>query len=79
VTVAPPVARFDFSCMVPPAFPWLVIQGDADEVVDPPGVIHWAKSLDPPPQLVVMPGVGHFFHGSLQPLRDVVSGWIRSD
>ena len=35
ITVAPPVGRFDFSELRAAACPWLVVQGDADDVVDP--------------------------------------------
>jgi alpha/beta superfamily hydrolase len=73
ITVAPPVGRFDFSGLTAPRCPWLVVQGDADDVVDPAAVIGWAQALDPPPKLVVARGVGHFFHGHLALLRDAVS------
>lgn len=76
--VAPPVGRFDFSVLGPPRCPWIVIQGDADDVVDPAAVIGWAHSLVPAPRLHEMPGAGHFFHGRLIELRDLVSGEIRS-
>jgi alpha/beta superfamily hydrolase len=77
ITIAPPVERFDFSGIAAPTCPWLVIQGDADEVVDPASVVSWAGGLSPRPQLLVMPGVGHFFHGRLQELRDAVMNAIR--
>ena len=76
VTIAPPVARFDFAGLGLPASPWLVVQGDADDVVDPQSVIRWTLNLKPQPRLVVMPGVGHFFHGRLPELRDIVRGFI---
>ncbi len=38
----------------------------------------WAKSLEPKPRLVILPGVGHFFHGRLHELRDAVVDAIRS-
>ncbi len=78
ITVAPPVDRFDFSALAPPGCPWLVVQGDADEVVNPQRVIAWAKSLDPQPRLTVLPGVSHFFHGHLPELREAVIDAIRS-
>ena len=78
ITVAPPLQRFDFSDLSPPACPWLIVQGDADELVDASGVIHWAEGLMPRPHLVVLPGGGHFFHGRLQELSDAVIGEIRS-
>jgi len=78
ITVAPPVDRFDFSELAPPRCPWLVVQGDSDEVVQPQSVYTWAEALKPQPRLVVMPGVGHFFHGHLTQLRDAVIEAIRS-
>ena len=78
ITVAPPVGRFDFSELHAPACPWLVVQGDADDVVDPSAVIAWVKRQDPTPDLRVVPGVGHFFHGHLAELRDTVIEVLRS-
>ena len=78
ITVAPPVSRFDFSGFIGPTCPWLVVQGDADELVDPAAVSEWAKTRKPPPHLVMLPGVGHFFHGHLPELRDTVMREIRS-
>jgi alpha/beta superfamily hydrolase len=77
ITIAPPVQRFDFSGLNLPTCPWLIVQGDADEVVDPRGVFDWVDALAPKPQLIVMPGVGHFFHGRLNELRDAVVGAVR--
>ena len=78
ITIAPPVGRFDFSRLARPDCPWLVMQGDADDVVDPRAVTEWANHFEPPPHLVIMPGVGHFFHGRLHELRDAVIDSIRS-
>jgi alpha/beta superfamily hydrolase len=78
ITIAPPLQRFDFSALQPPSCPWLVVQGDADEVVDPRSVIDWVAALQPRPQFLLMPGVGHFFHGNLHELRDAVIDAVRS-
>jgi alpha/beta superfamily hydrolase len=78
ITVAPAIQRFDVTQNGVPDCPWLVVQGDADDVVDPQAVIGWAQGLVPPPRLVVLPGVGHFFHGHLHELRDAVIDSIRS-
>jgi uncharacterized protein len=78
VTIAPPVQRFDFSGSDLPTCPWLIVQGDADEVVDPRAVFDWVGGLTLKPQLIVMPGVGHFFHGRLIELRDAVFGAVRT-
>ncbi len=79
VTIAPPVQRFDFSVVAAaPKIPWLIVQGEADDVVDPVSVRTWAEASSPRPSLVLLPGVGHFFHGHLHELRDAVIREIRS-
>jgi uncharacterized protein len=72
VTVAPAI-RLLTRPLPQPACPWLLIQGDADEVVDPRQVSAWAASFTPPPTLRLLPGVGHFFHGRLQDLQQAVA------
>jgi hypothetical protein len=77
ITIAPAISRFGRPEDVPRC-PWLIVQGDADDVVDPAAVIGWAKALDPRPRLVVLPGAGHFFHGRLNEVRDAVIDAVRS-
>ena len=78
VSVAPAVA-LDFALpFEQPQVPWLIVQGDADELVDCDNVIDWANGLEPGPQLHVMPDVGHFFHGQLTPLRQQVGAFLRA-
>jgi alpha/beta superfamily hydrolase len=78
ITIAPALELFDAFGMAVPRCPWLVVQGDADEVVDPAAVINWVNGLEPKPRLVVLPGVGHLFHGRLRELHDAVVDAIRS-
>lgn len=78
ITVAPAIGLFDVSGLAVPRCPWLIVQGDADDVVDPAAVATWAENLSPKPRLVVLPGVGHFFHGRLRELQDTVVNAIRS-
>ncbi len=77
IGVAPAILRFDATLGAPPC-PFTIIQGDADDVVDPQAVIAWAAALSPPPRLIVLPGVGHFFHGRLHDLRAAVIDAIRN-
>lgn len=72
ITVAPPVQRFNFKELRVPRCPWLVIQGDADEIVDHRAVMQWTESLVPAPDVRILSGVDHFFHGRLHELKDVV-------
>jgi alpha/beta superfamily hydrolase len=78
VTVAPAVDRLrgDF---VAPSCPWLLVHGDADDVVPPKPVLEWVARLAQPPRVVVLPGVGHFFHGRLPALLDSVTDFFAAD
>ncbi|AOE50493.1 alpha/beta hydrolase [Kangiella sediminilitoris] len=70
VSIAPPVNRFSFEDFEIPDCPWLVVMGDADEVVDPKAVFDWVGELEPQPELIKMSEAGHFFHGRLVELRE---------
>lgn len=72
ITIAPPVQRFDFSTLAVPQCPWLVVQGDQDELVDHEAVLAWTRSLQPAPEVVILPGAEHFFHGRLNDLRSAI-------
>jgi uncharacterized protein len=72
ILVAPAVTRAPFAEITPPSCPWLIVQGDADELVDYREVQSWAARFTPPPVLRVLPGVDHFFHGRLHELRDAL-------
>lgn len=76
VTVAPPVQRFGDTRPARPRCPWLLIQGEADEVVNADAVLAWAEAYDEPPLIKRFPDVGHFFHGSLTGLREAVTGFL---
>jgi alpha/beta superfamily hydrolase len=48
----------------------LVIHGSKDDTVPLENVLAWAEPLDVP--VVVVPGAGHFFHGRLHNLRNII-------
>jgi alpha/beta superfamily hydrolase len=78
VTVAPAVARL--GTVVPrPAGHWLLVQGDADDLVDCREVLAWANAFQPPPTLRVFAGCDHFFHGRLNELRAAVNEYMRAN
>jgi alpha/beta superfamily hydrolase len=72
VLVAPGITKIDVGPQPVPACPWLIVQGDADDVVPAATVLEWARTLEPPPHLSVLAGAGHFFHGRINELRDAV-------
>ncbi len=65
ISVAPAVSRFASGLDTQPACPWLVVQGDEDELVDIEETIAWINGLGPGPELLVLEGAEHFFHGRL--------------
>lgn len=79
IQIAPPVGRWAFEDIALPDCPWLVVQGEADEVVDPNAVYAWAAALPKPPTLVRMPETSHFFHRRLMDLRGVVKNGVRDN
>jgi len=76
VSVAPAVARFAAGLAGQPGCPWLVIQGDEDELVDIDDTVVWLDGLEPGPELLVVPGAEHFFHGRLNDLREAVMEFV---
>lgn len=76
VAVAPAIYRFARDLDEQPRCPLLVIQGDEDELVDVEETIEWVNSLEPGPELLVMEGAEHFFHGRLVELREAVMTFV---
>jgi len=79
LNIAPPVERYEFERLPPPNCPWLVVQGDEDDVVSSDAVIRWSEQLDQPPDLVIMEGAGHFFHRRLMDLRGLIKNHVQTD
>lgn len=77
ISIAPPAGRWDFSAVLPPTCPWLVIQGEDDDIVDPLAVYDWLGKLDAHPTLVKMADTGHFFHRRLMDLRGAIKHGVR--
>jgi alpha/beta superfamily hydrolase len=48
----------------------IVVHGEADEVVPLAATLDWARPQSLP--IIVLPGVGHFFHGQLSLLKNLV-------
>jgi alpha/beta superfamily hydrolase len=79
VTIAPPVGRILTVPGARPGCPWLIVQGDRDELVEADAVRAWAASYEPAPELLVIGGAEHFFHGKLLELRAGILDFLRAD
>jgi len=79
ISIAPPASGrgWDFDSIAMPTMPWLVIQGDADEIVDPQAVYDWLERNNAQAELVRMPDTGHFFHRKLMDLRGAIKHGVR--
>lgn len=83
VLVAPGVTLLNVGNAAPPC-PWLIVQGDADDVIEPRYVLDWAARVAQqpqarPPQIRELPGAGHFFHGRLHDLREAVLEFLSAE
>ena len=76
VTVAPAVHLYDFAALQLPACPWLLIQGEADEVVPVETVRTWLAGIAKQPEVLFLPGVGHFFHQRLNDVSAAVRAFV---
>ncbi|WP_166360822.1 alpha/beta hydrolase [Pseudomonas akapageensis] len=70
--VAPAVMRLGAENPLPQRCPLTVIQPDVDEVVEPQLVYDWSDTLERPHELLKVAECGHFFHGKLTDLKDLV-------
>ena len=69
ITVAPSVLHFNYTEFSPAPTPWIVLQGDDDEVVPLQSVLDFAALPSPVTSLQRFADTGHFFHGKLIELK----------
>lgn len=70
ITVAPPVHHYDYREFTPSPEPWLIMQGDEDEVVPLSLVLDFAAQSTPPLSVTRFAETSHFFHGKLLEFKD---------
>ncbi|MGH8458417.1 MAG: alpha/beta hydrolase [Nevskiales bacterium] len=78
VTVAPALHYLAGNALAVPDSPWLLIHGRDDDVVDCADTIARVRNLQPPVDVRLLDGVGHFYHGRLGDLRDIVTPVLRA-
>lgn len=76
VSIAPAVSQSAGNPGSQPDCPWLILQGDQDELVNVDETIAWVNDLNPGPELQILEGAEHFFHGKLISLREAVESFI---
>ncbi|HHJ1297952.1 alpha/beta hydrolase [Pseudomonas sp. P1B16] len=70
--IAPAVMRLTSEYPLPQRCPITLVQPDSDEVVDPQLVYEWSDALSRPHELLKVAECGHFFHGKLTDLKDLL-------
>ena len=70
--VAPAVMRITSVDALPQKGALTIIQPDTDEVVEPQLVYDWSDKLPRPHELLKVAECGHFFHGKLTDLKDLI-------
>ena len=70
--IAPAVMRLRDEDALPHNCPLTVIQPETDEVIDPQLVYNWSNDLSRPHELLKVAECGHFFHGKLTDLKDLL-------
>lgn len=76
ISVAPAISRVSQNRRPQPGCPWLILQGERDELVPLDDTLAWVNVLDPGPELQIFPDTGHFFHGKLVALRAAVTAFV---
>jgi alpha/beta superfamily hydrolase len=79
VTVAPAVSYLSPQEVKVTTADWLLIQGDADDVVPLDRIRSFVDKVHPRPVLVVLEGAGHFFHRRLNDLRQTIVDYFPAD
>jgi len=69
ITVAPSVHHYDYSAYTPEPTPWIVVQGDEDELIPLPLILDFVKRTSPPKPFLCFANTTHFFHGKLVELK----------
>ena len=70
-TIALPTRYFEKD-LPRPDCPWLAVHGDADDVVDTDAAIKSLNELSPTPEIETLSKAGHFFHGQLTELGEII-------
>jgi alpha/beta superfamily hydrolase len=76
ISIAPPMGRYVFDEHV--HCPWLIIQGEEDDVISPQAVYDYVARSKQPPTLIRMSDAGHFFHRKLLDLRGALKNALKN-
>lgn len=76
IMIAPPLERFNVIGRMPMHCPLLVVQPEADEVINVQAVYDWCNAMTRPHTLLTVPECSHFFHGHLTDLKMLITPYV---
>lgn len=79
ITVAPAVHHYNYGEFDRDPSPWLVVQGEDDEVVPQALVFDFVQQAKTTIDLIPFANTGHFFHGKLIELKATLMDYISSE
>lgn len=77
ITIAPSVHKYNYTEWSLESTPWVIVQGDEDELVSAQLVYDFASAAHPAIPLLRFEHTGHFFHGKLIELKSQLIDVIR--
>jgi len=78
ITIAPALHHYNYQEFTPAPYPWLIVQGEEDEVVPPALVFDFAKHAQPEIPVLRFANTTHFFHGKLIELKAKLTEYLVS-
>lgn len=78
ITVAPAIQNYDYKEWRLTSSPWLIVQGDEDEVVPSSLVFDFAQQTQPELPVLRFANTSHFFHGKLIELKTRLTDYLVS-
>lgn len=76
ISVAPAIHHYNYAEFNPAPYPWLIIQGEEDEVVPPEVVFEFATQSNPQVPVMRFADTTHFFHGKLIELKSRLAEYV---
>jgi uncharacterized protein len=76
ITIAPALYTIDTETIEPLTCPWIVVQGEKDDVIAPNTVYDWLNTRSEKPHIIRIEEAGHFFHGQLGRLKEELTNGV---
>ncbi|MFT4059044.1 MAG: hypothetical protein QM652_05790 [Legionella sp.] len=76
ITIAPAIHHYNYQELTSNPYPWLIIQGEEDEVVPSELVFDFARQAQPEIQVFHFAQTTHFFHGKLIELKARLTDYL---